>query len=128
MSAYGNTLAHPLSLLCHQATSWPIKDRSRSESSGILACEFPTEGPDVCAPRHQALALIIFQTASGLTGISRCLTPKGDNASTIAFTIAGVAPMVPASPTPLTPSGFTGDGVSVRSSSNHGIIAAFGNA
>src|SRR5215813_9732870 len=75
-----------------------------------------------------ALALIIFQTASGLTGMSRCRTPKGDNASTIAFTIAGVAPIVPASPTPLTPSGFTGVGVSVRSSSNHGIMAAFGNA
>src|SRR6185295_12256693 len=75
-----------------------------------------------------AWALIIFQTASGLTGISRCRMPKGDNASTIAFTIAGVAPIVPASPTPFTPSGLTGDGVSVRSSSSHGIIAAFGSA
>ena len=52
--------------------------------------------------------------------MSRCFTPKGDRASIIAPTIAGVAPIVPASPTPLTPRGFTGDGVSVRSNSNQG--------
>src|ERR1051325_546939 len=70
----------------------------------------------------------IAQTFSGLIGISRCVTPYGDNASTTAFTIAGVAPIVPASPTPFTPSGFTGEGVSVRSVSNHGICEAFGSA
>src|SRR5882724_2676516 len=42
--------------------------------------------------------------------------------------MAGVAPMVPASPTPFAPSGFTGDGVSVLSSSRWGIITAFGSA
>src|SRR5438045_7470457 len=31
-----------------------------------------------------------------------------------------ISPIVPASPTPFTPSGFTGEGVSVRSVSNHG--------
>ena len=41
-----------------------------------------------------------------------------------AFTTAGVAPIVPASPTPLTPSGLTGVGVSVLSISSMGIVAA----
>ena len=53
------------------------------------------------------------QTTSGLMGISMWRTPYGASASTIAATIAGVAPIVPASPTPFAPSGFTGDGVSV---------------
>src|SRR6266436_1985279 len=79
--------------------------------------------------RHSLLAYLInFQTFSGLTGISRRFPPYGDSASTIALTIAGVAPIVPASPTPLTPSGFTGEGVSVRSVSNHGTCEAFGSA
>ena len=42
--------------------------------------------------------------------------------------IAGVAPIVPASPTPFTPSGLTGEGVSVRSSSKSGTCDARGNA
>jgi hypothetical protein len=41
---------------------------------------------------------------------------------------AGVAAIVPASPTPFTPSEFTGDGVSVRSVSNDGRSAALGIA
>src|ERR1700704_6164831 len=73
-------------------------------------------------------ALIAFQIVSGLIGISRCFTPNGASASTIAPTIAGVAPIVPASPTPFTPSGFTGEGVSVRSSSNQGSCDALGTA
>src|SRR5262245_43748592 len=43
---------------------------------------------------------------SGVSGMSRCFTPKGESASTTEFTTAGDAPIVPASPTPLTPSGF----------------------
>src|SRR5215813_9751349 len=70
---------------------------------------------------HDALlALKIFQTFSDRIGMSICVTPNGESASTTAFTTAGVDPMVPASPTPLTPSGLTGDGVTVRSSSNSG--------
>jgi len=37
----------------------------------------------------------------------------GESASTTELTTAGEQPIVPASPTPLTPSGFTGDGVHV---------------
>src|SRR5450631_2984172 len=53
-------------------------------------------------------AAISFQSFSGVSGMSRCFTPNGDSASTTEFTTAGDAPMVPASPTPLTPKGFTG--------------------
>ena len=52
--------------------------------------------------------------------------PSGDSASTAAFTTAGVAAIVPASPMPFTPSGLTGDGVTVRSSWIDGRSAADG--
>ena len=45
-----------------------------------------------------------------------------------AFTTAGVEAIVPVSPAPLTPSGFTSVGVSVRSTSNRGKKSAFGPA
>src|SRR2546427_10272854 len=78
---------------------------------------------------HDAfLPFRIFQTFSERTGISIFVTPNGANASTTAFTTAGVEPIVPASPTPLTPSGFTGDGVTVRSNSNSGKSWARGSA
>ena len=54
--------------------------------------------------------------------------PSGRSASMTALTTAGVAAIVPASPMPLTPSEFDGDGVSVRSISNDGISAAVGSA
>ena len=55
------------------------------------------------------------------------LTPSGRRASITALTIAGEAAIVPASPTPLTPSELTGEGVSVRSVSNDGSSAAVGS-
>src|SRR5882762_2818048 len=75
-----------------------------------------------CAPA------MTFQIFSGVSGMSRCRTPRGLNASTTELTIAGEQPIVPASPTPFTPSGFTGDGVTVWLLSIHGIIEAFGIA
>src|SRR5205085_9412345 len=57
---------------------------------------------------------------SGRSIMSMCFTPKPLKASTAALTTAGVAPRVPASPTPFAPSGFTGVGVTVTSSSNRG--------
>jgi len=47
-------------------------------------------------------------------GISTSLMPSGRSASTIALTTAGVEAIVPASPTPLTPSEFAAR-LSVRS-------------
>ena len=57
-----------------------------------------------------------------------CRTPSGESASTTEFTTAGEQPIVPASPTPFTPSGLTGDGVSVWLLSIHGIEDALGIA
>ena len=57
---------------------------------------------------------IASQTRAGCSGISRCLMPRWLSASTAALTTAAVAAIVPASPMPLTPSGFVGDGVTVR--------------
>ncbi len=53
-------------------------------------------------------------------------TPQGRSASTIAFTTAGVAAIVPVSPTPLTPSGLLVAGDSVRSVVQLGRSAALG--
>ncbi len=64
----------------------------------------------------------------GVSGMSRNVTPSGRRASMTAFVTAAVAAIVPASPTPLTPSVFVGDGVSVRSVSNDGISLAVGSA
>jgi hypothetical protein len=54
------------------------------------------------------------------------LIPNGRSASTTAFITAGVEAMVPASPTPLTPSGLLVDGVSVRPVSKCGRSGAAG--
>ncbi len=51
------------------------------------------------------------QTFSGVSGMSRWVTPKGESASTTAFTIAGGIPIVPASPIPLAPRGLRGEDV-----------------
>ena len=54
--------------------------------------------------------------------------PNGSSASSTALAMAGVAPIVPASPAPLTPSGFTGDGVTVLPSTYSGMSWARGSA
>ena len=53
--------------------------------------------------------------ASGVSGMLMKSTPSGLSASMTALMTAGDAAIVPASPTPLTPSELTGDGVTVRS-------------
>ena len=59
---------------------------------------------------------IAFQIRSGVQGMRMSDTPNGRNASTTAFTTAGVDAIVPASPTPLAPRSFVVDGdVDVRS-------------
>ena len=60
--------------------------------------------------------------------MSTCFTPNSLSASTTAETMEGVEPSVPASPTPLAPSGLTGVGVTVASSSNRGKSVARGIA
>ena len=66
-------------------------------------------------------------TRSGVHGIAMSLTPIGRSASTTALTTAGVDAIVPASPTPLVPSGWSGAGLSVRSVTKSGRSAAVGS-
>jgi beta-N-acetylhexosaminidase len=54
------------------------------------------------------------QIFSAVSGMSRCRTPYGWSAFITALTRAGVTPIVPLSPIPLTPSGLAGDGVHTR--------------
>src|SRR5436853_330757 len=68
------------------------------------------------------------RSRSGFSGMSMCLMPSGDRASHTAFTMQGVEAIVPASPTPFTPIGFTGVGVTVRSSVKSGRRCALGSA
>jgi hypothetical protein len=60
--------------------------------------------------------------------MSRWRTPRWASASTTAFWTAGIAPIVPASPIPFAPKGFSGVGVSVRAVVKLGSSAALGNA
>src|SRR3954453_8783307 len=74
------------------------------------------------------VSLIARQMRSDVVGMSICRTPRWATASTTAFCTAGVAPMVPASPMPFTPRGFSGDGVAISTRSKSGSSAAEGNA
>src|SRR5262249_19327829 len=97
----------------------------KGDSFTKRSCNFVFE---ILSNHDAFLPLRIFQIFSARTGMSMCVTPNGARASTMAFTTAGVEPIVPASPTPLIPIGFTGDGVTVRSSSSVGRSWALGNA
>ena len=68
------------------------------------------------------------QSFSGRSIMSMCFTPNSLSASTAAFTMLGVDPSVPASPTPFAPNGFHGVGVTVASSSKRGKSIARGIA
>ena len=67
------------------------------------------------------------QTRSGVVGMSMWRTPRCDRASTTALCTAGVAPIVPASPMPFAPIGFSGVGVAMSTSVKLGSSAADGN-
>ncbi len=68
------------------------------------------------------------QSFSGRSIMSMCFTPNSLSASTAAFTMLGVEPSVPASPTPFAPNGLHGVGVTVASSSKRGKSIARGIA
>ena len=69
------------------------------------------------SPRH---------TRSGVAGMSRSPTPSGASASTTAFMIAAGAPIAPASPQPLTPSGLCVHSVVWVATSKDGRLSARG--
>ena len=68
----------------------------------------------------------IAQTFWGVIGMSMLRTPRCHSASTTAFAMAGGAPTVADSPTPLAPIGWCGEGVTVFSSSQAGVSTAVG--
>src|SRR3954470_9000563 len=71
---------------------------------------------------------IAVHSFSGVSGMSMWPTPNGASASSTALQIAGGEAMVPVSPAPLTPSGLTGVGVTVRSVSKLISASARGSA
>src|SRR4051812_9366234 len=77
---------------------------------------------------HDRPPWMMRQSFSGRSIMSMCFTPNSPSASTAALTMHGVEPSVPASPTPLAPSGLTGVGVTVAPSSKRGKSMARGKA
>src|SRR6516225_10969498 len=73
------------------------------------------------------LSFKICHTFQGAMGMSMCLTPKCDRASTTALTNAAGEPTLGDSPTPLAPMGWCGDGVQVLPVSQVGVSTAVGN-
>src|SRR5690242_16777667 len=79
---------------------------------------------DLAAPRADCTAR---QTRCGEHGMSISVTPRWRTASSTALTTAGVDAIVPASPTPLTPSGLDVAGVETTAVSKLGRSAAEGS-
>src|SRR5262249_12070111 len=77
---------------------------------------------------HARPPWMIRHSFSGRSIISTCLTPNSLSASTTADTTLGLEPSVPASPTPLAPSGLTGRGVTGAWSPKRGKATARGTA
>src|SRR5262249_7572420 len=82
--------------------------------------------PDYCYS-VTPLSLKSFQTFGGVIGMSMCLTPRCQSASTTALTIAAGAPTVADSPTPLAPSGGCGEGGQGFSVSQFRVSTALGS-
>src|SRR5579862_4586142 len=77
---------------------------------------------------HCLTSCIAFQSLGGVKGMSICVMPSASRASITALATAAGAPFVPASPTPLTPSGLNGFGVTVSPRIRGGMSAARGTA
>ena len=75
---------------------------------------------------HCFASSIARQTRSGVAGIWMSVTPRCESASTTALITAGADAIVPVSPTPLAPNGWSVALLSVRSSSYDGSSAADG--
>ena len=79
---------------------------------------------------HAGRALAACSSANnraGVTGYSVMRTPNGSSALSIAETIAPAAGTQPDSPTPLTPSGLSGEGNSANFTSIVGTSVAVGS-
>jgi hypothetical protein len=80
---------------------WHLSGRVLKERQ--LASPISLRPPDAC------------HTLNGVQGMSMCLMPSTESASTMALTPADNEPTVPASPAPLTPSGLVGVGTGLSS-------------
>src|SRR2546425_1247730 len=108
-----------------------VLDTARGRPAGGLRIDLAVIGPDGSAPRRAQSPLprgIACQMRAGRSGMLRCPTPTRRSASTTALTIAGVEPIVAASPMPLAPIGLWGVGVTVWSVVNEGRSSARGTA
>ena len=85
---------------------WPSRWPTRWAPRWAAATRPGADGPARAAAQSPAAARIACQTRCGEAGMSMCRTPRWLSASTMAFCTAGVAPIVPASPMPLAPSGL----------------------
>src|SRR6185503_17886873 len=87
-------------------------DHWTSSSCGLFGSIEPRPAPGewvstgVSKVARPCASWIARQTRCGVHGISTSVTPRCRTASRTPLTIAGVEAIVPASPTPLTPSGF----------------------
>src|SRR5215813_10715866 len=79
--------------------------------------------PVTCpAPQACACSAIARHTRPGVAGIARSVTPSGASALITAFMIAAGAPIVPASPQPLAPSGLCVQSVVGRQVENRNVV------
>src|SRR5262245_60707403 len=97
-------------------------DQLRRAAIELEAPERPVRGLDQATP----FSCRIAQTFGGVIGMSMLRTPRCHSASTTALAIAGGAPTVADSPTPLAPIGWCGDGVTVLPVSQCGVSMAVG--
>src|SRR5262249_59679753 len=101
----------------HRQQRLPARDHLRVVTAGGERPDRLVErvGPHVielcrdhrAAPSERWASWMARHTRSGVHGIGTSVTPSGRSASTMAFTTAGVDAIVPASPTPLAPSGLS---------------------
>src|SRR5207247_894467 len=109
------------------AIHWECLGRMRAQEPAYLFGERPLGRAELEVHERFALRSAAHSRA-GVSGMSRCVTPRCASASTAALTTAGGMPMQPASPTPLAPSGLRGEGVQVFSIMTCGTSSARGIA
>src|SRR3990167_2631404 len=115
--------------------------RSASRSAGHddrlpQRAGFPADGGEAFQGRQafgfghdQVLAdWMAFHTRIGVAGMSKLSTPSGASASINALMTAAGEPTDPASPIPLTPSGFVVAGISSNATQTSGMSSARGIA
>src|SRR6185503_2519513 len=110
------------------ASELDIVDVARAAGEEALVLHAPHRLPDAKAVHVFLLRCMADHTRAGEKGKSRWWMPSGRSASITAFATAGSAPVVPASPAPLTPSGLVGDGTEWSCSSTRFRISGRGMA